>query len=474
MREAPAAHRYRYEELVDYIMIALDENAISSGEKLPSLREMSSRFDCSLSVVMQAYGELEVRGLIRAVEKSGFFALPPPAAEGELPAPEKEGHSLCEETIRPLSIIGRIVEASNSSDILPLGAGLPETSLLPIAALKRSLTRVAREEQGLYGRYTDEAGDPLLRLEIARFMLRRRVETDADEILISNGCTEALMLAILSCTEVGDAVAVESPVFLGVLQILKETGRQVIPIPTSPDRGMDMDALESVFASGRTRVGIITPAFQNPLGFVMPEKNRKRAAEIARRWDSVLIEDDIYSDCSFGHELHRPIRSFDTDGRVIYCSSFSKTISPGMRIGWIMAGRYSSRVGSLKTSHTLGGNPLTQRAMALFLRDASYGRHIRNFRKAIARQSAATRRLLIEHLPAGSRISAPEGGLYLWVELPIPLDATVLFERALKEGIGLAPGSAFGNNGRYSNCFRISCGSGFPMPQAKGSVVSEN
>ena len=258
------SRRFLYEKIADSISDAIDTGTIRYGEKLPSLRKMSSRFGCSISVVMQAYEQLEREGKACSVERSGYYTTCP--RKGPPPDPEIETYTLTREDAKPVSIIGRIVEASNDSTILPLGAGIPDKDLLPLRSLRQSINRVMRERPGIIREYSNEAGSAALRAQIARRMLDRGVNVPRDEILITNGCIEALSLALQVCTRVGDPVAIESPVFLGTLQLLNELGRKVVPIPTSARDGMDLESLGSVLRKGNARAVITTAIFQNPLG----------------------------------------------------------------------------------------------------------------------------------------------------------------------------------------------------------------
>jgi len=460
------SRRFLYEKIADSISDAIDTGTIRYGEKLPSLRKMSSRFGCSISVVMQAYEQLEREGKACSVERSGYYTTCP--RKGPPPDPEIETYTLTREDAKPVSIIGRIVEASNDSTILPLGAGIPDKDLLPLRSLRQSINRVMRERPGIIQEYSNEAGSAALRAQIARRMLDRGVNVPRDEILITNGCIEALSLALQVCTGVGDPVAIESPVFLGTLQLLNELGRKVVPIPTSARDGMDLESLGSVLRKGNARAVITTAIFQNPLGFLQPEEKRKRMVDMAQEFGIPVIEDDIYSDASFSHEIIPPLKSFDTDGNVLYCSSFSKTLGPGMRIGWLMGGRFHSRCRTLKTALNLGGSPLLQEGLADYLITGSYTRHIKRLQTAMASQSRETKQLLLGALPPGTAISDPQGGYYFWVELPGRTDSLELFETALKEGIGIVPGQAFSSGDRHKNCIRVSYGSPVTPATRKG------
>ena len=260
--------KYRYEQISDNIADSIEKGLITRGSKLPSLRKMSDRWECALSVVMQAYGELEARGLVQSVEKSGYYV----ARRREAPLPEQgaERYSLKPEASRPLSLIGKVVEASNDSSIMPLGAGIPHHSLLPVNSLKRSLSRVTKEKPFLLQEYSDEAGYYPLRREVSRVLLARGINAGPEDILITNGCTEALSLAVSVLTGQGEPVAVESPQFLGQVQILGQLKRNVIPIPTSPESGMDLDCLENLLKEGTVKTVIMTAVHQNPLDLSCP------------------------------------------------------------------------------------------------------------------------------------------------------------------------------------------------------------
>ncbi|MDC7124951.1 MAG: PLP-dependent aminotransferase family protein [Spirochaetales bacterium] len=457
---------YKYEEIVRDISLEMENGSILAGEKLPSLRLMSHRYNCSISVVAQAYEILEATGFVHSVEKSGFFAVNRPGSP--IPSPEKEHFSLISKEAVPLSVISRIITASNERSIVPLGAGLPDSSYLPLASLKREINSLMKEMPEILVDYTDEQGDSGLRQAVSRIMRFRGVEVEQDDILLTNGCTEALSLAIQSCSSPGDIIVLESPVFLGLIQLLKELKRRVITIPTSAETGMDLDALEHVLKKEDVKAVVMTALFQNPLGFVMPEENRKRAVFLVEKYDTILIEDDIYHDCSFKHLRDNCLKSYDKSGRVIYCSSFSKTISPAIRVGWICGGIHHRRCRNLKMAQTLGGCGLFQKALANFISSSGYERHILKLQKAMSRQAMEMSALLSRFLPENTAVSQPQGGYYLWVQLANNIDTLELFEKALAAGISIVPGPAFSPEERYHNCMRITFASPITSETEKG------
>lgn len=447
---------FKYETIIDYITNAIDDGLIDYGGKLPSLRLVSKKFDCAISVVMQAYNQMERYGLIYSVEKSGFYASIP--SNNPTPTSKYEYYSLKKEEARPLSFIGNIVEASNDKSITPLGAGIPAESLLPVNALKQSITRTLKENPGILQSYSDEAGDLNLRIEICKILLNRKITVRPEDILITNGCIEAISLSIQIISHPGDTIVVESPLFIGTIQLLKELKRNIIMIPTSPDTGIDLVSLEKILKKEDVKGVILSAAFQNPLGFVMPLENRKEIIEITNTFNVPIIEDDLYSDCSHNNVVERPIKSFDKYNNVLYCSSFSKTISSGIRIGWLIGGNYHTKCKNLKVSETLGGNPLLQRSLADFLSRNAYDKHVRKLQKSIAKQAAEMKVLLEKYLPKNSAISTPKGGLFFWIELDKNIDTLEIYKKCLEHRISIVPGQAFSSGERFKSCLRVSFG----------------
>lgn len=455
-----------------YRKIALSlERSIAQGEyrlggKLPSLRRLSRLHDCSVSVVMQAYGELERKGLVESVEKSGFFALVPKSVP--LPSPETEILDTKPVPAKPSRMLARVLDASLDPEMVSFGAGIPDRSITSEAAMKRRIAGVLREDPGLLSRYSPVRGSRALRGELARLMARRGVPTNPEAIVVTNACTEALSLAFRAAFKPGDVVAVESPVYYGAISLFEELGLRVTAIPTNPRDGMDLGEVERLAREGRIQGCLACGIFQNPLGFCMPDDAKRRLARIAAEFGIWVVEDDIYHDAGFDAGERFPIKAFDESGRVIYCSSLSKTVSPGIRLGWCLAGSLGGRVEELKCAHTMGGPLFVQEAAAGFLRE-DYQKSLPRFRQSLKGQNLELASLVRESFPEGTRVSRPEGGFFLWLELPGRVSAERLFERALKEGICVTPGTVFDSSPRYGNCLRLS--SGAPMTQAHRTAL---
>lgn len=448
---------YIYERIINDIKSGINTGIFERGEKLPSLRSTATKYSCSVSVAIQAYSELECQGVVESVEKSGYFVLP--AESGNIPQPQVYDHDLSALITKSNNLTDEIIKMAGDPNILPLGAAIPDSSILATKRITKYITRHLKESPNCLSSYTPGKGAANLREELSRYMFKRGVKVNSEDIVITNGCAEALYLAIESSTNEGDIVAIESPVFFSVISMLETLNRKVVEIPTSPISGMDLDILDSVSQNTSVKAVIYSPTFQNPLCYSMTINDKVRLYDIACRNDIMLIEDDIYGDCSFDNKTSNPVKSFDTENRVLYCSSFSKTLAPGLRLGWIIPGRFKKEVCDRKTNSGLGGSALIHESIASYLKSGSYDFHLKGFRKKILQQTYGVKKLVMKYFPDDIKVSEPNGGYFLWIEFNSNFDSYMLFSEALKVNIGIVPGPVFSVSKKYKNCIRISCGS---------------
>ncbi|MEO6098295.1 MAG: PLP-dependent aminotransferase family protein [Fibrobacteria bacterium] len=338
---------------------------------------------------------------------------------------------------------------------------MPDESLLPIKQLNRCIHKTSRNWPGLLSEYAPSQGSLNLRKQVASLMKSRGVGCDPDEIVITNGCMEALVLVLRCLTRPGDIVALESPAFFGILPILKELDCKVMELPTSAAYGLDLRALESAAKQASIKACLISGSLQNPLGFSMTPADKIRLVSLCKKRNIILIEDDVYAEAQFDHNQSLPIRHYGQGDRVIYCSSFSKSISPGLRLGWVLPGALLEKIQKMKMSETLGGPMLLQESMALFLEEGGYAYHLRRFRKILANNCFQYRRTILKHFPKGTFVTAPKGGFFLWVELPTQDSLQPLLTLAIEKKLSFVPGEAFSSNGSWKNCLRIYSGSVF-------------
>ena len=409
-----------------------------------------------MATAVAAYLHLEGQGLIEARPRSGYFV-----------RRELSAHSPGGPSIRPpagpswVSVspgIAALMAAMQDSTVLALGATVPAAELLPLRALNRTLATLARESAEAGAGYGPLAGVTTMRQQLARRSAAWGTNLTEDDFLITVGAMEALGLALRAVTGPGDVVAVESPTYFGLLQIIETLGLRAVEIPCAPERGLDVDRLARVLQRVPVRACVCSPNFHNPTGTRMPDSRKEQLVRLLARHDLPLIEDDIYGDLSFDGARPVPARAFDRAGRVLLCGSVSKTLAPGYRVGWISPGRYRARVEQLKFAQTVASPILPQMAVAEFLGSGRYDRHLRGLRARLAAQVRRASETAAFAFPAGTRFSRPEGGFFLWIELPAEVDSMRLQTEALRARIALAPGPIFSASKGLRNFVRLSCG----------------
>jgi len=423
---------------------------------VPSLRQITRQRRVSLSTALQAYRLLEDRGVIEVRPQSGYYIARNAATSSAIPEISKPPGKATAVSVS--GVVLKLLEYAADPSFAPLGCAIPSSDLLAAGRLDRFLARAARVKGRDYNIYTGPKGDRQLRQEIARRAVRWGQALSPDEVAITCGCTEALTLALKAVSKVGDTIGVESPTYFGLLHALEMLGLKAFELPTDARTGVDLGALEKALTHGSIKACLFSSSFNNPLGCTTPNDKKLAVLALLARYGVPLIEDDIYGDIYFGAERPRPFMAFDRRGNTIYCSSFSKTIAPGYRIGWIATRRYMERVLAQKFALTLCGPALAQTAFADFLASGGYDSHLRRIRRTFADNIGRMSRTIDRAFPRGTRVSQPAGGFVLWVELPRPLKTRTLLKEALEHGICFAPGDVFSASNRYTNCLRLSCG----------------
>jgi DNA-binding transcriptional MocR family regulator len=449
---------FLYEHLADELGQAIDRGALRSGDRLPSVRRLAQERSVSVATVLEAYLRLENAGLIEVRPKSGHFV----RRRAQLTAEPRAA--------RPCSTPSRvtvsdayieILAAMRDPELLPFGCATVDPSYLPIAALNRIINQLTREMTTVGARYEGAPGLLTLRRQIARRSVDSGVALSEHDLITTIGATEGLSLALRAVAHYGDVIAVESPGYFGVLQIIEGLGMRAIEIPANPRTGLDVSALEETLKSQAVRAVVCAPTLLNPLGSVMPDDEREKLVKITAKLDIPVIEDDVYGELMFDGSRPRPLRAFTAepeDSNIILVSSISKTLAPGYRVGWVAGGRWHDRILRLKFGNTLSCPTLPGMAVAEFLASGGYDRHLRRLRAALAGNTERYREAIAEKFPDGTRVSAPRGGFVLWVELPPGVDAVTLHQQALKRRIVVAPGPLFSARQRFANFIRISAG----------------
>lgn len=445
---------FLYERIANSIDDLIRDGVYVPGTRLPSVRELSRSRSISVSTSVCAYHELERRGSIECRPRAGFYVAeggghlyePPTTSAGldsSLPVTEQEW-------------IMRMLQCATDPSIVNFGAATPHADFMPGVAIERSYKKAWRSHRRrcLVQEFAPGCGE--LRAQVARRLANARVFTGPDEILITNGCQEAVSIALRLTTKPGDVVAVEAPTYYGFLEVIRALGLRALEIPTSPQTGLSVEALKLAASEWSIRACVVIPNYSNPLGVSMSNSKKKRILELAEQFDFSIVEDDIYGDIPTQGNRLRPIKSWDENGRVLYCSSATKTVSPGLRVGWLVPGAiHISRAMHLQYINTISVHTVGQLALADYFACGQLDRHTRK----IAREYDRIRSYLLAEVerlfPDGSRISKPTGGFVLWIELPGNIDTAELMDHALERGICFAPGALFSANGNFSNCLRL-------------------
>jgi DNA-binding transcriptional MocR family regulator len=447
----------RYEALAADIAASIRNGLLKPGDKLPSVRQASASRQLSPATVFEAYYLLEAQGLVRSRPRSGYYVAEKPKL---LPA-EPQAASAPDGEARPVEISAVVLEilrSAMSRDVVPLGSAFPSPLLFPLERLGRVLANTATHMEPWSTVDELTPGHLELRRQIALRYLLDGVHLGADEILITNGAMEALNLALSAVCRPGDAVVVESPCFYACLQTLERMGLRAIEVATDPREGIDLAALEAALARHRPQACWLMTNFQNPLGSLVPDAKKHELVELAARHRLPLIEDDVYHELHFNQQRPVSTKVFDREGWVLHCSSFSKTLAPGYRVGWVAAGRFAARVAQHKLTLSLATSIPMQLALARYLERGSYERHLRGLRATLETQRDEYTAAIAEYFPKGTRVSRPCGGYFLWVELPAGTDALELHRRAMRSGISLAPGPMFSASMQFGNFLRINFG----------------
>ena len=447
---------YRYEQLADLVAGMVDNGALAPGERAPSVRTLSGQHGVSISTVLQAYRRLEDRGILVARPQSGFYVAL--AHRGALALPSASRPRAKASTVSIGGAVAVLLEHASNSSLVPLGCAVPEAALLQARRLDLALARAARQHGTDCNVYGASRGDPGLRREIAKRAMRLGHALSPDDVVVTNGCTEALMLALTAVAQRGDTIAVESPTYFGLLHVLEVLGLKALEVPTHPTRGLDVDALARLLDTEPVAACLVSSCFGNPLGSTMAEADKRALLALLARHEVPLIEDDVYGEIHFDRERPRPFIALDGGADTIYCSSFSKSLAPGYRIGWIATRVHAQRVVERKMAFSLCGPLLPQVAFADFLAGGAYDAHLRRMRRAFEDNLARMTRAVEASFPAGTKVSRPAGGFVLWLELPKRFDSRALFDLALEEGICFAPGDVFSASRRYRHCLRLSAG----------------
>lgn len=445
-----------YQSTVREIREMIDRGTLRAGDRVPSIRQLRRQSGRSVSTVLRAYQILEGLGLIEARPQSGYYVKRRPASAATCAV-------ACVTTTGPQSVnvigpLTRINRQLCDPALVPLGGAHPGREMLPTRALLRIDRTVARTAQRSLDWYEFPAGGAELQRAIAREYVNAGCALSPEDVVVTCGAQEALYLCLRAVASPGDVVAVESPAYFGVLQALEAANIRALEVPTDPTTGLDLDALDKMLGRRKVAALIICGNAQNPLGYVTTDAHKRRLVEIITRHNVPTIEDDVYADLCYASQRPTVCKAYDTAGLVMLCSSFSKTLAPGVRIGWCAPGRWRERVEQLKFCTTIASPTVAQQVIARYMDEGGYHRHLRKIVRVYEQQTHLARAAVLDAFPDGTTVTAPAGGFVIWVAMPTNVDAMTLQDRAAREGISIAPGPIFSATGQYRHHIRLSLG----------------
>jgi len=451
-----AKNDHLYLRIAETIEQQIMSQVLKIGDKLPSVRLLSKEHGISVSTILQSYYHLEGKGLIESRPQSGYYVRFNPSR-----FPHKIEKSNPLQTLKTKNveaIIGEVYDDFGQHGVTRFSLSVPAPEILPLAKLNKSMIQALRDLPGNGTSYEQVQGNDMLRRQVARWSMHWGGHLQADDLVTTAGCMNAISYCLMAITKPGDTIAVESPVYFGVLRFAQSIGLKVLELPTDPDTGVDPDDVKKALQKHDIKACFFVTNFSNPLSYCMPDEQKEALVKILSRNGVPLIEDDLYGDVYFGKSRPRSCKSFDEEGNVLWCSSISKTLAPGYRVGWVAPGRYLEKVKSLKLYHSITSATAQQAAIASFLATGRYEHHLRKLRQTLHSNSLQFIRAIGEYFPADIKMTNPQGGFILWMEMDKKIDTYALYQEAMQHKISIAPGTIFTLQDRYQNCMRLSYG----------------
>jgi DNA-binding transcriptional MocR family regulator len=457
--------QHTYQRIARSLQKSIEAGHLTPGEKLPSVRAYAQTMGVSVSTVTRCYRHLETSGHVVARLKSGMYVADWPMAKSmQRQRLDNTPSKTPPLEIQKLASLQDRLTQLHSLTAQPMRFALhlanADAQWYPNEALARMGQRLLRSQPQLLGTYPTGTGLLALKQALIRHLASSGVDLEPDDLLITQGSTEAMQLALRAVTQPGDTVIVESPVYFGLLQMLEALSLKALEVPSPAHcNGISLEALEYALEhNSSVKAIVLMPRFQNPLGTAMSLTAKRQLMKIISAYPVTLIEDDVFGDFSAAVEQPQPLKAWDRMGQIIYCASASKSIAPGLRIGWIAAGRHQQRINSLKLSSSLSTPIFEQAVLAEYLNSNALPVHMRTLRQRLKTCVQPAQDAIRRYFPKGTKITCPDGGWWLWLELPEPFDAMALLRSCVSHGITFAPGALFSGSAKFHHCLRLNIG----------------
>ncbi|MGH1400172.1 MAG: PLP-dependent aminotransferase family protein [Acinetobacter tandoii] len=442
---------YKSEQLALSLKHLIETGTWKLHEKLPSLRQQAETSGFSLITVMNAYQELEAQGLIYSKEKLGYFVADNPLQT----ALAKK--VVLNEKIEINSLVFRYLKSIQSEKIVPLGSAFPNSQLLYSPKLMQTLAQQAKHRISYEQTPSLPPGNYELRKQIAQRYCMQGIPTDPSDIVITSGGLDALNLSLKAMTQAGDYILLQETIFYGAWQAAENLGLKVITIPEHPEHGLDLEAFKKAITSYPIKVCLLMLNSHNPIGFTVNEDIKFELAKLLHEHEIYLIEDDVYEELYYDQKKPLSMKYYDQQNLVLHCSSFSKTLGAGFRVGWVYAGKFSEHIQHVQLMSTISVNSFIQNALADYLTHRHYEKHLKNLRNTLKRLKNQYYQYLIKKLPEDCQVSYYPSGYFLWITLPQHIDSSRIYEQMILNDIGVAPSILFYRKNKKQNHIRINC-----------------
>ncbi|GAB3046500.1 PLP-dependent aminotransferase family protein [Acinetobacter apis] len=439
------------EQVVHNIAVLIENGTLQSHTKLPSLRAYAQQTGFSVVTIFSAYQRLEALGLVYAKEKSGFFVAAQASMAKQTDVQAVEVTSKVQVNSRVFQYLKALTQYTHAS----LGSAFPDPDVLGNSRLMNTIARNAKYRKSYYSGDAMPPGNATLRQFIAHKYTLQGIPTQADDIVITSGALDALNLSLQVLTTPGDYILLQSTVFYGAWQLAEKFGLKVITFPS--DHEINLDAFEAALKKYPIKVCWLMLNSHNPIGFTVSQTVKAKIAQLLATYQVYLVEDDVYQELYFGLEKPLPVQYYDQDQWVLHCSSFSKVLGAGARIGWVRAGQFSDKIQHQQLMSSLSVNPMLQYALAEFTATLHYEKHLRQIRSQLAKRKQSFYQNIKAILPESCHIFYYSSGYFLWIELPKHIDSTALYETLLMHDIVITPSILFQKHTAKQSHFRVNC-----------------
>jgi GntR family transcriptional regulator/MocR family aminotransferase len=446
----PNGRKPIYIQIADYVTSLARNGQLQAGDRLPASRTLAEQVQVHRGTVVNAYEELKARGVVETRRGSGSFI-----AAGLVDRSPAPSVTAVTQLTGPENLIADIWRLNWQQDVISLALALPAEELAPVHAFERARQRVIRRDGVKATNYEDPQGYYPLRQAIAADLARHGILTQAEEVIITAGARDGLALVANALAAPGDVALSETPAFFGTLFTLGHLGIQLLDFGLT-ESGPEWASLDRQLASTtvRPRFASVVPDHHNPTGICWTMAERYRFLQRLSQHDIPVIEDATYRELSFDGPALMPLRALDPE--VIYIGSFSKTLMPGLRIGFVVAnGRLRDHLVTLKTISSGSGDSLSQRTLAEFLTAGGYAEHLEHVVSVYRGRRNAMLEAMAEFFPLEAHWTMPAGGLHLWVTLPDGASTETLYRRTVQKGVAIAPAAAFYAHGAPVSAFRM-------------------